>query len=94
MGLRGTIRRFNYENNVVASAGLISLAIRHQIQRFVFTNSIAVYGEAPLPMEESQPMRLIDPYGIAKMAVELNLEAAWLRSMRTRRPPATERQRS
>ena len=75
-GLSHHIRRFNYENNVVASAGLISLAIRHQIRRFVFTSSIAVYGEAPLPMEESHPMRPIDPYGIAKMAVELDLEAA------------------
>jgi UDP-glucose 4-epimerase len=75
-GLSHHIRRFNYENNVVASAGLINLAVRHQIERFVFTSSIAVYGEAPLPMVESQPMRPIDPYGIAKMAVELDLEAA------------------
>ena len=75
-GLSHHIRRFNYENNVVGSAGLISLAVRHEVERFVFTSSIAVYGEAPLPMVETEPMRPIDPYGIAKMAVELDLEAA------------------
>jgi len=76
-GLSHHIRRFNYLNNVVASAGLISLAIRHQVQRFVFTSSIAVYGEAPLPMTEETPMRPVDPYGIAKMAVELDLKTAF-----------------
>jgi UDP-glucose 4-epimerase len=75
-GLSHHIRRFNYENNVVASAGLISLAIKHEVQQFVFTSSIAVYGEAPLPMTEDMPMQPIDPYGVAKMAVELDLQAA------------------
>lgn len=75
-GLSHHIRRFNYENNVVASAGLISLAIRYDVKRFVFTSSIAVYGEAELPMREDMPMRPIDPYGIAKMAVELDLASA------------------
>ena len=75
-GLSHHIRRFNYENNVVASAGLISLAIRCEVKRFVFTSSIAVYGEAELPMREEMPMRPIDPYGIAKMAVEMDLDSA------------------
>lgn len=75
-GLSHHIRRFNYENNVVASAGLISLALKHSVKRFVFTSSIAVYGEAPLPMTEDLPMDPIDPYGVAKMAVELDLRAA------------------
>ena len=75
-GLSHHIRRFNYENNVVASAGLISQALRHRVQRFVFTSSIAVYGNAPLPMVEAMPMMPVDPYGIAKMAVELDLAAA------------------
>jgi len=75
-GLSHHIRRFNYENNVVASAGLISLAIRYAVKRFVFTSSIAVYGEAELPMRENMPMRPIDPYGIAKMAVEMDLDSA------------------
>ena len=76
-GLSHHIRRFNYENNIVASAGLISLAIEHRVSRFVFTSSIAVYGEAPLPMSEDMEMAPVDPYGIAKMAVELDLAAAY-----------------
>jgi UDP-glucose 4-epimerase len=76
-GLSHHIRRFNYENNVVASAGLISLAIKHRVKRFVFTSSIAVYGEAPLPMTEELPLQPLDPYGIAKMSIELDLKAAF-----------------
>lgn len=75
-GLSHHIRRFNYENNIVASAGLISLAIEHRVRRFVFTSSIAVYGAAALPMSEDMEMAPLDPYGIAKMAVELDLAAA------------------
>ena len=58
-GLSHHIRRFNYENNIVASAGLISLAIEQRVSRFVFTSSIAVYGEAPLPMSEDMEMAQI-----------------------------------
>lgn len=76
-GLSHHIRRFNYENNVVASAGLISLAIKHEVDRFVFTSSIAVYGAAPPPMTEETPPAPIDPYGIAKLAVEQDLAAAY-----------------
>lgn len=75
-GLSHHIRRFNYQNNTVASAGLISLAVKHDVRRFVFTSSIAVYGHAPLPMVEDMPMAPVDPYGVAKMAVELDLAAA------------------
>jgi len=75
-GLSHHIRRFNYENNVVASAGLISLSLTYDVRRFVFTSSIAVYGDASPPMAEDMPMAPIDPYGVAKMAVELDLMAA------------------
>ena len=75
-GLSHHIRRFNYQNNTVASGGLISLAVNHGVRRFVFTSSIAVYGHAPLPMVEDMPMAPVDPYGVAKMAVELDLAAA------------------
>lgn len=75
-GLSHHIRRFNYENNTVASAGLVSLSVNHDVKRFVFTSSIAVYGHAPLPMVEDMAMAPVDPYGVAKMAVELDLASA------------------
>ncbi|HKH45157.1 MAG TPA: NAD-dependent epimerase/dehydratase family protein [Thermoanaerobaculia bacterium] len=75
-GLSHFIRRFNYENNLIGSVNLINLAVQHEVRRFVFTSSIAVYGRNQLPMLEETPPRPEDPYGIAKYAVELDLRAA------------------
>src|SRR5947207_10978733 len=75
-GLSHFIRRFNYTNNVVGSMNLINAAVRHEVECFVFTSSIAVYGALEPPMREEQAPRPEDPYGIAKYAVELDLAAA------------------
>jgi len=75
-GLSHFIRRFNYANNLLGSVNLINAAVRHDVQRFVFTSSIAVYGRAQTPMLETTTPQPEDPYGIAKHAVELDLQAA------------------
>jgi UDP-glucose 4-epimerase len=75
-GLSHFIRRFNYTNNVIGSVNLINEAVRHEVECFVFTSSIAVYGAAPPPMREEQTPHPEDPYGVAKLAVELDLAAA------------------
>jgi len=75
-GLSHFIRRFNYTNNVVGSVNLINLAVRFGVKCFVFTSSIAVYGSSQVPMTERTTPQPEDPYGIAKRAVELDLEAA------------------
>lgn len=75
-GLSHHIRRFNYETNVIGSVNLINAAVNYGVKRFVFTSSAAVYGHgAPTTIEASIP-RPIDPYGIAKLAVEQDLKAA------------------
>jgi UDP-glucose 4-epimerase len=51
-GLSHFIKRFNYNNNLIGSVNLINAAINHQVQCFVFTSSIAVYGEGQSPMSE------------------------------------------
>jgi UDP-glucose 4-epimerase len=76
-GLSHFIRRYNYTNNVVGSVTLINEAIRHRARRFVFTSSIAVYGAGELPLRETHVPRPEDPYGIAKLAVEQDLAAAF-----------------
>lgn len=76
-GLSHFIRRFNYTNNVVGSVTLINEAIRREVRRFVFTSSIAVYGTGALPLREDHVARPEDPYGIAKLAVEQDLAAAY-----------------
>ncbi len=75
-GLSHFIRRFNYTNNVVGSVNLINEAVRHEAESFVFTSSIAVYGAITPPMREDQTPHPEDPYGVAKLAVELDLAAA------------------
>lgn len=70
------IRKFNYENNLIGSINLINEAVKSKIERFVFTSSIAAYGEVPLPARETTVPNPEDPYGIAKLAVEQDLKVA------------------
>jgi UDP-glucose 4-epimerase len=73
-GLSHFIKRFNYENNLVGSINLINASVNYEIKCFVFTSSIAVYGHNQLPMTEDIIPLPVDSYGIAKYAVELDLE--------------------
>ena len=75
-GLSHFIRRFNYTNNLLGSVNLINQAVKHESHCFVFTSSIAVYGDAPVPMTEDMQPDPEDPYGIAKYAVEMDLRSA------------------
>jgi UDP-glucose 4-epimerase len=75
-GLSHFIKRFNYMNNVVGSVNLINAAVNHGVERFVFTSSIAVYGHGKPPFDEDMAPHPVDSYGIAKHAVEQELEAS------------------
>ncbi len=75
-GLSHFIRRFNYENNLIGSINLINASVRHEVECFVFTSSIAVYGGLKPPMREDMVPVPEDPYGVAKLAVEMDLAAA------------------
>ncbi|HNW43903.1 MAG TPA: NAD-dependent epimerase/dehydratase family protein [Elusimicrobiales bacterium] len=75
-GLSHFIRKFNYENNLIGSVNLINASVNHGVKCFVFTSSIAVYGENQLPMTEDMVPQPEDPYGVAKLAVEQDLKAA------------------
>jgi UDP-glucose 4-epimerase len=75
-GLSHFIRSFNYNNNLIGSVNLINQSVLHKAKCFIFTSSIAVYGENQAPMNEDMTPKPEDPYGIAKYAVELDLAAA------------------
>ncbi|SMD36499.1 UDP-glucose 4-epimerase [Reichenbachiella faecimaris] len=75
-GLSHFIKRFNYQNNLTGSVNLINESVKHNIKCFVFTSSIAVYGNQTPPMSESMVPQPEDSYGIAKYAVELELKAS------------------
>jgi UDP-glucose 4-epimerase len=74
-GLSPFIRNYNYRNNLICSANLINECITHDT-KFIFTSSMAVYGEQDPPFTEDKRPQPIDPYGIAKYAVECDLKLA------------------
>ncbi|MFA5780831.1 MAG: NAD-dependent epimerase/dehydratase family protein [Bacteroidales bacterium] len=73
-GLSHFIKRFNYNNNLIGSVNLINESVKHKVKCFVFTSSIAVYGDNQVPMLENLLPAPGDSYGIAKYAVEQELK--------------------
>lgn len=76
-GLSHFIRKYNYEVNLIGSINLINASVNHDIKKFVFTSSIAVYGDHAHAINESTTLQPMDPYGIAKYSVELDLKNAF-----------------
>jgi len=77
-GLSPFIRKYNYENNLISSVNLINSAIKYDVKRFVFTSSMAVYGNKnEAPFSEDLIPCPIDPYGISKYAIEMDLKCAY-----------------
>jgi|TARA_B100000315_G_C14587221_1_gene593698 UDP-glucose 4-epimerase len=75
-GLSPFVRQFNYKNNLVTTSKLVTLSIKYGISRLVFTSSMAVYGNNTVPFKEIYAPQPIDPYGIAKMACERDIQIA------------------
>lgn len=75
-GLSPFIRQYNYENNLIATTRLINYSIKYKIKRFVFTSTMAVYGDSKPPFTEEYIQNPIDPYGIAKFSCEMDLRVA------------------
>jgi UDP-glucose 4-epimerase len=75
-GLSHFIRNYNYTNNIIGSINLINASVNSGVKCFVFTSSIAVYGSQQVPFTEDMTPQPEDPYGIAKYAVELDLQSA------------------
>lgn len=66
---------FITRNIYQASISTISAAISCKVKRFVFCSSMARYGDQIAPFHEDYPPQPVDPYGIAKVAVENTLKA-------------------
>lgn len=70
------IRRFNYRNNLEATATIVNNCINFNVKRLVFTSSMAVYGHGSVPFREDDPPAPVDPYGVAKAAAERDIQIA------------------
>ena len=60
-----------YRNNLAATTELLDAMKRHNINRFIFSSTAAVYGEPTrVPISEDHDCNPTDPYGATKLAVE------------------------
>lgn len=73
-GLSPFIRNYNYKVNVLGSINVINACINFGVEHLAFLSSIAVYGEQKM-LETVHP-KPIDPYGISKYAIELDIQSA------------------
>ena len=79
-GLSHFIRRFNYTNNVIGSVNLIDGSVNGGVQCFVFTSSIAAYGNAPLPMTEDTVFDLASLTKVVQFG-KVSAPVVWPRSI-------------
>ena len=64
-----------YRNNLTATTELLDAMNRHNIKRFIFSSTAAVYGEpTQVPISEEHPCAPTNPYGATKLAVERMLQ--------------------
>ena len=76
-GLSPFIRTYNYDNNLKATAGIVNECIKNNVKRLVFTSTLAVYGHGEGGrFDEKQILKPIDPYGVAKMGCEMDIQIA------------------
>lgn len=62
---------FDAQTNILGTINLLRAAVSSGVQRFVFTSSVAIYGEPQyLPVDEKHPQRPLSPYGVSKKAVQ------------------------
>ncbi len=65
------IPEFNAKTNIVGSINMLSEAINADVENFVFTSSIAVYGtQDKMPIKEDVRLNPDDPYAITKKTFE------------------------
>ena len=61
----------NHEVNVDGTFNMLHAAIKHNVKKFVFASSTAVYGDAKtLPLQENIALQPISPYAASKVAGE------------------------
>jgi UDP-glucose 4-epimerase len=64
-----------YDNNVGNTIRLLEAMVRHDVKRFIFSSSAAIFGDPEyVPIDEKHPKTPINPYGRSKWMVEQVLE--------------------
>lgn len=62
---------FDAQTNILGTINLLKAAVTSGIERFVFTSSVAIYGEPQyLPVDEKHPQKPLSPYGVSKKVAQ------------------------
>lgn len=62
---------FDAQTNILGTINLLKAAVSSGVQRFVFTSSVAIYGEPQyLPVDEEHPQKPLSPYGVSKKVAQ------------------------
>jgi UDP-glucose 4-epimerase len=60
-----------YRNNFANALNLVETCMEHEVKRFIFSSTAAVYGNPhEVPVTEDAPLFPINPYGSSKLMVE------------------------
>jgi len=60
--------------NIISMNTLLVATVNYDIKNFIFTSSMAVYGDQEPPFSEDSPRKPVDPYGCGKAYCERMLE--------------------
>lgn len=64
-----------FENNFSNTLNLLNAMVRHNVKRFIFSSTAAIFGEPQyVPINEEHPKHPINPYGRSKLMVEEALQ--------------------
>src|ERR1700684_1829865 len=63
-----------YRNNTMTTRSLLNVAVKCNVNRFIFSSTAAVYGNPDhVPVPENAPTRPLSPYGSSKLMTEIML---------------------
>ena len=63
-----------YRNNFVNTLNLLDAMVAHDVRRFVFSSTAAIFEASDAPIPEDHPKAPLNPYGRSKWMVELALQ--------------------
>lgn len=60
-----------YQNNVSNTLNLLNVMIEHDVKKFIFSSTAAIFGEPEyIPIDEKHPTQPLNPYGRSKLIIE------------------------
>lgn len=63
------------ENNVTKTLNLLKLCTKHNVRRFIFSSTSAIYGDTKMfPTSENSPIDVKSPYAVQKLNIEYYLK--------------------